>query len=145
MKYPNKHMKLSFSPLNHKLLHLKHVLIRINYAHLQPSFKNARMDFYMRKVLKENGIPYSYFRQQNALVICDGDVPFKLQFTFDKELGYTSIKRIHNNFEPLEFNLLAPTVQKLWDKMFLKGIICNREHKRLIVSQALTAQQLRSR
>jgi hypothetical protein len=131
--------------LNPKLLHTKPFINQISYPHCSPDFFNCRMHFFLRKVLKENNIHYTYYRTPNRFLIVEGpESPFKLVFTFD-DLGYVGIKRMSNQHITIEFQLLAPTVQKLWDKMFHKGIICNREYKALIVSQALNAQQTRSR
>jgi hypothetical protein len=131
--------------LNPKLLHTKAFINNISYPHCKPNFLNSRMHFFLRKVFKENNIKYTFYRSPNCFLIVEGpDSPFKLVFTFD-DLGYVGIKRMSNQHIIIEFELLAPTVQKLWDKMFHKGIICNREYKALIVSQQLNAQQTKSR
>lgn len=131
--------------LNAKLLHIKPYLSHNIYPHCKSNFLNSRMDFFLRKVLKENNIEYTYYRTPFKLLVIDSPgSPFKFVFKFD-DLGYVSIKRMQNGHNPIEYDLLAPTVQKLWDKMFHKGIIGLREYRSLIVPQRLNALQQKTR
>ncbi len=104
-------------------------------------FFDTRMDFYFRKVLKANGIKYTWHRKDKLLTINYSTSPFQLFFIFDDYTNYITVRRIP--IDDFEYKINAITLDELFKKLLRFKIINLHNFKRLIIPIHLQAQQLK--
>lgn len=105
-----------------------------------PIFSDKTMDFYVRKVLKHNGIKYQWHKKERILTVNYTGSPFKFFMIFDDSSNYITIRKIP--WDNFEYKINAITVESLLDKMIKLKIIYLHNLKNLIVPMNLKAQQL---
>jgi hypothetical protein len=104
-------------------------------------FFDTSMDFYLRKVLKANGIKYTWHRKDRLLTVNYANSPFKLFLIFDDYTNYITVRRIP--LDEFEYKINAITLDELFKKLLRYRIINLQNFKMLIIPIHLQAQQLK--
>jgi hypothetical protein len=104
-------------------------------------FFDTSMDFYLRKVLKANGIKYTWHRKDRLLTVNYTNSPFKLFMIFEDNTNYITVRRIP--WDDFEYKINAITLDELFKKMLRFKIINLNNFKMLIIPIHLQAQQLK--
>lgn len=104
-------------------------------------FFAVKMDFYLRKVLKANGIKYTWHRKDRLLIVNYTNSPFKLFMIFEDNTNYVTIRKIPDN--DFEYKINAITLDELFKKLLRYRIINLHNYKMLIIPIHLQAQQLK--
>jgi hypothetical protein len=99
------------------------------------------MDYYFRKALKENAVPYYYSRKDKVLIINSAQVGLFLNLRFEED-GYIIARQLENY--AVTWLLKALDIEELWNKLFQKKVIRQHEYKKLTIPQHLVAMQRRS-
>lgn len=107
----------------------------------EPYFLDCKMDFYFRKVLKHNGIKYTWHRKDRLLTVNYTGSPFKFFMIFDDNSNYITINRIPSDNWSYQINAIC--LDELLKKMVRFKIINFNNFKKIIVPINLQAEQLR--
>jgi hypothetical protein len=123
-----------------KLLH-KTVIPVIPPVIDEEHFLSVKMDFYLRKVLKANGIKYTWHRKERILTVNYTNSPFKFFIKFDDYTNYLTVRRIP--WDDFEYKINAITLDELFKKLLRFKVINLHNFKMLIIPIHLHAQQLK--
>lgn len=107
----------------------------------EPYFFDCKMDFYFRKVLKHNGIKYTWHRKDRLLTVNYTGSPFKFFMIFDDNSNYVTINRIPGDNWSYQINAIC--LDELLKKMVRFKIIHLNNFKNIIVPINLQAEQLK--